>query len=487
MTAEDMKRWGSFPLQRRQQIIASFYQSSDDASMKRILSLVRAPGGFGVYASCGPNYQFAVFGRDSIAVARELLPFEPRLTREIILLLAHLQGLKLNAITEEETGKIHHEYRATHFNGDTISPAARKVLATLRPLWGGSADELCYYGTVDATPLFISLVRDYCDKYGTDLLDTVVTGRDGQKRPLRWHVHIAVQWLAGRILNSPWQLLEFKRLNQSGLPYQAWKDSESAYLHADGSHANADGGIASLEVQGLAFDALLAADFVAENSNEAKAWQDLAETVRRQTLDRLWMEKEQFFAMGLDRDDQGTTRQIATLNANAAMLLDSGLLRPTDRRYVKPVVDKLLSEDFLTDVGIRARALSHAKLLSFADYHGSLVSWPHETFAFAKGLRRQGFADQADQLEHSLAQAVARAGEFYEFFLVRADGAVKYHYRQENPDEPTFHAIGAANLPEPGQAWTISAIAAIARGRPNLIQPAQLLRSRVQKIPVLVS
>jgi len=466
MTAQDAHAWALLPVDKRQQIIAHFYEQGDDATLDQFLSMVRAPGGYGVYASCGPNYEFAIFGRDSIAVADEVLMLRPELTREIILLLAKLQGLRYHPSSEEEPGKIHHEYRITHFNGERISDAAKKVLAALHPIWGGTAQELCYYGSIDATPKFVSLVGRYCEAYGPDILDEIIIGRDRKARSLRLCVRAAVDWLVNRVLASPWHLLEFRRLNPAGLEHQAWKDSETSYLHVDGGRANADGGIASVEVQGDAYDALIAAQVVAEG-DEARSWHELADDIRRQTLDRLWMPQSNFFAMGLDRDEHGNTRQIATLTSNAGALLASGLLQASDAHNVAGVVKVIMSSEFVTPVGVRTRAKKHAGLIPFADYHGSLVSWPHETYTIIRGLRRHGYGAEAQKLEQALLHGVAQAGEFYEFFLVEAGGAVKYHYRQESSDEPTFHAFGAANLPEPGQAWTISAVAATVHQKPH--------------------
>jgi hypothetical protein len=94
----------------------------------------------------------------------------------------------------------------------------------------------------------------------------------------------------------------------------------------------------------------------------------------------------------------------------------------------------------------------------FADYHGSLVTWPRETLNIARGMAKRGYVQEANRLEDCVLRAVMAAGEFYEFFLVDEQGRVKYRYRIENPDEPTRHYFGAANNPEPAQAWTISSV-----------------------------
>ncbi len=468
MSAVDVHKWLRMDLSQRQELVRRFFSTNDTELAKAFLSLVKASRSYGIYASIGPNYQYAVFGRDSIEVAEDLLETQPGLAREIILVLSHLQGTRLNLISEEERGKIHHEYRARYLGGSEVPKAAQTVLDVLKTQWGGSEDELLYYGSFDATPLFIRLVHRYCRQEGVEILDQVVVGRDKAERTVREHVRMAAMWLTDKVTASPWRLFEYRRLNPEGLFNQGWEDSKVAYLHADGTLVNADSGVAAVELQGYAYDALrAAAELVAEDDEEAEAWRHLASILRDNTLELLWMEDEQYFALGLDRDDDGKTRQIRTLNADAALLLDTDMLSLLPRHqawpYIEGIVRKLFSADFVTPVGFRLRALRHAQLVSFADYHGSLVSWPKETHDVAKGLHRHGFYTLAHLLEASILQAVGKAGEFYEFFLVDVHGRPKYHYRIENPDEPSFHDFGAADTPEPGQAWTISAVLSIVR------------------------
>lgn len=461
--------WSQLPREDRQTIVAQAVEQPDEYRA-RLLALVRATPGFGVYASMGPNYQHAIFGRDSLEAGEDLLLIQPDVVREILLCMASLQGHIYDATSEEEVGKIHHEYRARQFDGVPVPEVAQQVFDKLSLQWGGDNETMCYYGAVDTTPLFLRLAHRYVAAYGPAILDENVTGRSGESASFRHHVRLGAEWLRNHVSGSEWGLLEYRRLNPVGLPNQAWKDSEVSYLHLDGQQANADGGIASVEVQGYAYDALLAAaELVAVDDSEADYFRQLARDVQRQTLERLWMHDEQFFAIGLDRDDAGVTRQIKTLTSNSAALLDSRLLLdlPDEQRavYVPPIVRMIVSPEFLTAVGIRMRALRHVDLLDFADYHGSQVSWPKETYDIAKGMRRHGYDAVAQELENRLLAAVQKSGEFYEFYYANRDGKVKYHYRNEHPDEPQFHELGVALLPEPGQAWTLSAILAIARAR----------------------
>lgn len=496
MSARGIHRWLKLDSAERQEIILDFYKSNNPEIRRDLLSLVRAASGYGVYASIGPNYQFAVFGRDSIAVGEDLLTIQPHLTKEIILLLARLQGQHFNLVNEEEPGKIHHEYRAMHFKDHDIPLAAKKVLDALKTKWGGTSDELLYYGSYDATPLFIRLVHRYCQAHGPELLGNPVMGRDGTERPLRDHVRLATDWLVEKINASPWQLFEYKRLNPVGLYNQSWQDSNVAYIHKDGTLAHADNGVASIELQGYAYDALrAAAEIVAANEEEINAWRHLASIVRDNALNLLWMKNERYFASGLDRNDNGLTRQIDTFNINAGLLLETDLLSLLPHHqawpYIEGIIQRLFSNDFVTPAGLRVRGLRHASLVNFADYHGSMVSWPKATYDVAKGLRRHGFYALAHLLENSILQSVGQAGEFYEFFFVNVKGTPKYHYRHENPIEPTFHEFGAANLPDPGQAWTVAAVLSIIDHRHNpatrlpVLDSVQELEAKILENPDL--
>lgn len=459
----DTQTWSKKSLEARQEL---FRQAAahDSEAVQQLLALVRAPAGYGVYASIGPNYQYAVFGRDSIAFAEDVLEQFPDLAREIIAVLVRLQGRKTDLTTEEEPGKIHHEYRSLHFNGESISEAAVKVYNLLLPRWGHpETQELLYYGSVDATPLFVRLVGLFVDRWGPAILDQETTHHSGEAVTVRRAVESALDWLLSKIEASPWKLLEFKRLNPQGLLNQAWKDSDTAYLHTNGAVANADGGIASIEVQGYTFDALQAGGRILPLTPERKQQiAQCAESLAKRTLDLMWLPDEQFFAMGVDREPGGNTRQIKSHTSNAAALLRSDLLgvlgTEAARTYARAIVTRIMDEtQFLTPAGVRARSLQHASLLAYADYHGSQVTWPKDTLDVARGFKKWGFAAEAAELEKRLVNYIQLAGEAYEFFYVNTDGKVKVHYRLEHPDEPRFHDFGAANTPEPGQAWTLSA------------------------------
>ena len=473
MAINPARRWIKKDLAVRQQIIRDFYITNDPKVSARFLQLIKAPKGYGIFASIGPRIEYGIYGRDSVEVAEDLLETHPQLVREILVLLASLQGVLVDHHSEEEPGKIHHEYRRDYYNGHRIPRPAQAALATMRRIAGFEHKPLLYYGSLDATPLFVRIVHRYTKLHGRDILDQVVKGKDGIKRPLRDHVHMATEWIAGKVAASSWGLLEGVPQNLDGLINQEWEDSGEAYVHVSGAFANFKAGIAAIELQGYAYDALLAAaELVAKGQAEVDIWRAMATRIQEQTLKLFWMPKYKYFCMGLDRDPKtGDTRQVATLNANGALLMDSHLLSdlPASLRkhYLDGIEKMLTSEDFWTAAGPRIRALRYGNIITYADYHGSLVTWPKETYDIAKGFRRNGREAMARMLEDRILDSVAQAGEFYEFFLVNRDGRVKYHYRRQNPSEPDIRDFSAAVLPEAGQAWTISAVLAIIGRRRN--------------------
>jgi len=431
---------------------------------------IKAPCGLGLYASDGENYQYAIFGRDSIEAGEDILLINPGLTREILITMASMQGVESNDKTEEQFGKIHHEYRAVVMGGVIVPEKSKKIIEILSSRWGGSDKMFCYYGSVDSTPLFVRLVGQYVSKYGPEILDQEVLGINGSKKAFRDHVQNAAEWVKDHVESSDWGLLEFKHINPQGLAYQAWKDSRTGYLHLDGTPAAADNGIASIEVQGYAYDALIAAsELNIFSSYENLEYRSLARKLQNNVLKQMWVNDDDgsYFAIGLDRDENGMTRQIMTCTSNTAAVLDSNLLLdlPENDRisYVQPIVDIIMGKNFLTDVGVRTRSLKHEDLIDFADYHGSLVSWPKETYDIAKGLRRHGFIDQAVKLENCLLASAQKSNEFYEFYYVNVLGEVKYNYARGGPNQS--HLDGEISIPEQCQGWTISAIIKILDSR----------------------
>ncbi len=433
---------------------------------KEALDLVVSQSGLGVYASADRLFKGAVFGRDSLEVAEDLLPFAPKLVRVILLSLAGLQGLRHNLDNEEEPGKIHHEFRSINVDGHELDATSQKILEQLADRWGGTQEYLRYYGSVDATPLFVRCLCRYVRRYGRSILKYKVTRYDGSQATMQQAMQAAVDWIIHNIDTSPMRMVSYKALNKRGIENQVWKDSKEFYVHADGQLANHRSHIASIEVQGYAYDALiLAAKLLNAQRYEL---QFKARQLRSEVIENLWMPEHEYFALGMDIGPDTKPRAIKTLTANPATLLDSnffkGLESNSRQKYISGIVTMIFSKEFLTDAGIRSRSLSQASLVPFWDYHGSYTTWPKETYDVSKGLRRYGFNKLATQLDNRLLNVVRRCEYYPEFIHVDALGKVllKLHIDQNDPKNALPDLIvNSTNHPETLQAWTISAVVAI--------------------------
>jgi len=434
------------------------------------LRSVTSKTGKGVYASSDTLFRGAVFGRDSLEVAEDLIRLKPRLVRHILTTLANLQGLHSSDVSEEEHGKIVHEYRTRIVDGKQLDSVSKHIFEQLSSRWGGNQDELAYYGSIDATPHFIRVVGRYCHLYGDAFLNQSVKRRDGRVELMRDSLILAIDWLMDKLADSSSGLLEYRARNPEGIENQVWKDSREFYVHQNGELANHAQPIASIEVQGLAYDALKqAARFFPERQEEFCA---RAERLRDRTLALLWREESNYFALGIDHTDDSTIRPIETQTANPAALLDTTFfdeLPPEQQQiYIQGITRNIMGADFLTDAGIRSRSLSENRLIKFWDYHGSFTSWPKETYDIAKGLRRQGFPKLARELENRLLNVMKVSRGYPEFVYVDFRGRVL-----AGPPRRLKHGrlsvVNSTNKPETVQAWTVSAILAITYGKPPLI------------------
>jgi glycogen debranching enzyme len=449
----------------------------------------------GIQASAWELFKDAVFGRDSLETAEDLIEVRPDVAVLAIMSLAPLQGTSTNRLTEEEPGRIHHEWRSLHVDGRRVGPMQEKILKELSPKWGGTDEEIIYYGTVDATPLYARLIADYCARYGPSLLNRkFVHYRTKETRTVRDSVVDALNWIERRINSSDLGLVEFCRTNPAGHHFQVWQDGATAYLHSNGKYPNINAPMATVEVQGLAYDALVkGAKLLAhELPKESRRWVEMAQALQSATIVQFWMPQVGFFASMIDRDFNGRPRQLEVLKASPGELLDSNLfdtLHDAQRReFISAIVRRLFSEEFLTPVGLRSRSLDWDHLVPYADYQGSRVTWVKQTYDVAKGLRRQGIFRLAEDLETRILNLVNVTGALVELAYIDPNNRVAYDPQQLRLFKGEREAVIGTNIPEHVQAWTASAIFAIqANWRRRLdrevmgeIMPAQLLETPAQ-------
>lgn len=398
-----------------------------------------------------------VFGRDSLRVAIDLISSYPELARITTYMLAALQGTEYDASREEEPGRIVHEAR------DQDDPLAVELSTELG--WGWP-----YYGTVDATPDFIRTLAAYCsvsDKNSQFLSDTY-TAKNGEQRTMAEALQYAVGWIMARLKSNPEGLLEYKSNLPQGIENQVWKDSPDAYHHSDGSMANHDAGIASIEVQVTAYDALLDAAHLYEDyldqAEAAGSLRDQAEKLRSTILDRFWTDdKGGYFVLGTDRDELGNLRQLKIRTSNMGHTLNSRLLEGDDPYTVKrreAIVHQILSPELLCVSGIRTLASDEVRFRPGAYHNGSVWLW--DTHHIAKGLRRHGYTNEADDLDRRILEVIDATHIFPEY--VRGDFAEKasVNTRTINVWDETYERINKIEQPpQEVQAWTVAAILAI--------------------------
>ncbi len=414
--------------------------------------------GRGLFTSNGENFNNAIFGRDSLIASSELLSWDPRIAHEVILTLAALQGTKDSRQSDEEPGRIHHENR--EFKTWQARPLKKAAVEAMFSLWGGNFQEATTYFSIDATPRFILLIDDYAKDH-PDILNEKVRRADGQEITVEQSMVDAADWITSHVAQSG--LVEVGRHNPTGLMHQTWKDSPTGYIHENGDMANITQPIAYLNVQTIAADSLSAAAGLvsADRRNEAISWQTASKSITDNTIKKFWMEDKQFFAAAIDKDDHGRERQLRTIQSDAGWMLNSNIFEnlPSDERakYISAIVQELFSSDFLTDVGIRSRSVQYADTLNVADYHGSLVSWPIDSYIFAQGLRRQGLARLAQQLESRVLNAVNMSGDNYEFYYVQPDGEVILDLASAKLNHAGATDLPTQMSPEAGIAWTVAA------------------------------
>lgn len=399
-----------------------------------------------------------VFGRDSLRVAIDLVDHYPQLARATLQRLAETQGINYNPAREEEPGRIAHELR------EPQDPIAQRLTAERGWRWP-------YYGSVDATPEFVRTLAAYChvDPKNENFLFTTYTDAAGTTRPIHEALMRAVDWMVGRMDQNPEGLLEYKAAIPKGIENQVWKDSWDAYHHADGTIANHDQGIASIEVQSVTHDALLDAANLYESTlgkhHEAAQLRERAATLAKRVLTDFWTDdKGGYFVLGLDRDDAGKPRQLKIRTSNMGHVLNSRILDGADEERLhkrNAVLAQLQSPELLAVSGVRTLASDEVRYREGTYHNGSVWIW--DTHHIAKGARRHtddpAFGTFADMLDRRILQAVHTIGGFPEY--VRGGDSIAINTQIIDIEDTINHRINRIEQPpQEVQAWTVAAILA---------------------------
>ncbi|HTY90625.1 MAG TPA: amylo-alpha-1,6-glucosidase [Methanocella sp.] len=314
-----------------------------------------------VFHSAGVPWYDSLFGRDSIISALQLLPFGPDLARSTLLALAKYQGREFDDWRDEEPGKILHELRLGE-------------LANLNHI-----PQTPYYGTVDATPLFLILLSEYVNW----------TGDTGLLKALEGNVDAALKWIDDYADIGKRGFTSYAVRSRKGIFNQGWKDSFDAVGHSDGSLAKKP--VAMAEVQGyvyLAKKSLAPLFQVLGRDGEGKRLENEAKALKERFNRKFWMENKKYFAEALDAD--GPCDVVAS---NPGHCLWAGII---DDKYAGYLVDGLFREDMFTGWGIRTLS-SEERRYNPLGYHNGTV-WPHDNSIIAAGLKKCGFINEMSKL-----------------------------------------------------------------------------------------
>ncbi|HTJ75176.1 MAG TPA: glycogen debranching N-terminal domain-containing protein [Acidimicrobiales bacterium] len=324
--------------------------------------------------AAGAPWFMTLFGRDSLLTSWMALIVDPSLAQDVLQTLARFQGTEVDARNDEEPGRILHEMRF----------GAAPSLS----LGGGSV----YYGTADATPLFVMLLGELRRwGLGADVVDSLLPAAD---RALAWIEDFGDRDGDGYV--------EYQRATDKGLANQGWKDSWDAIRFADGRLARAP--IALCEVQGYVYGAYLARAHFADELGQV----DVAVRYRAKAADLkaafnrdFWIEERGWFALGLD----GEKRQIDALGSNMGHCLWTGIV---DEEKAPLVAARLLSPEMFSGWGIRTLATDMTGYNPVSYHNGSV--WPHDNAIIAAGLTRYGFVEEAQRVIVAMLDAAACFG-----------------------------------------------------------------------------
>lgn len=326
---------------------------------------------YGRFPYAGVPWFSTPFGRDGLITALQMLWVQPRLAQGVLSFLAATQATQCDPSVDAEPGKIVHEIREGEMAALGEIPFRR------------------YYGTVDATPLFVILAGRYFDRTGDlKFIESI------------WdHIKRAIQWINEWGDSDGDGFVEYQRHNSRGLVQQGWKDSDNSIFHADGSPAK--GPIALCEVQAYVYEAKQAAAHLARRLGDTDLSDQLlqeASELQRRFHDAFWVESLQTYAIALD----GDKRRCEVRNSNAGHALACGIV---PQSHAEPLVKTLLDERSCTCWGIRTIAEGEANYNPMSYHNGSV--WPHDTAFVGMGFARYGFRQEAVQLLTGLFEAAS--------------------------------------------------------------------------------
>jgi glycogen debranching enzyme len=319
--------------------------------------------------AAGAPWYMTLFGRDALISSYMALPIDPTLAIGVLEALAELQGDEVDLMSEEEPGRIMHETRYLGVESPTLT--------------GGST----YYGSVDATPLFVVLLGEL-SRWGLS---------EDALRELLPYADRAIEWMHTYGDRDGDGFIEYQKTSERGLSNQGWKDSADGIRYRDGRIAQAP--LALCEVQGYAYAAYRARAAIATRLGEpdvAVRHEELAEQLKTSFNRDFWREEDGWYAVALGPDKL----HVDSLTSNIGHCLWSGIA--TDERAAV-IVDKLMSPEMWNGWGIRTLA-NDERAYDPMSYHCGTV-WPHDGALCAFGMKSYGFEKEALTVANGLLAA----------------------------------------------------------------------------------